>query len=62
MILYVGTKQKSSWSLRPYMALAHAGIPFETKTIILDRPASKAEMLAVNPAGRVPVLRTTARS
>lgn len=56
MILYVGTKQKSSWSLRPYLALAHAGIPFETKTIFLDRPSSKAEIAAVSAAGRVPVL------
>ena len=56
MILYVGTKHKSSWSLRPYLALAHAGIPFETRTIVLDRASSKADIAAVTPAGRVPVL------
>jgi len=56
MILYVGTKQKSSWSLRPFMALAHAGIPFETRTILLDGPTSKAEIAKVSPTGRVPVL------
>jgi glutathione S-transferase len=56
LVLYVGSKRFSSWSLRPYLALAHAGAPFETRTIFLDRPTSKAEIAKVNPAGRVPVL------
>ena len=56
MILYVGTKRVSSWSLRPYLVLAHANAPFETKTIVLDRDDSKANIAKVNPAGRVPVL------
>src|SRR5688572_16245801 len=54
--LYVGNKRYSSWSLRPYLALAHTGAPFETTTILLDRPTTRTEILAVNPAGRVPVL------
>jgi glutathione S-transferase len=56
LTLYVGNKRYSSWSLRPYLALAHTGLAFETKTIMLDRPATKAEILVVNPAGRLPVL------
>jgi len=56
MILHVGTKHKSSWSLRPFMALAHAKIPFETRTIALDTADSRAQISAVTPAGRVPVL------
>ena len=56
MLLYVGTKDKSSWSLRPFLALAHAQIPFETRTIALDRPDTKAQIAAVTPTGRVPVL------
>jgi glutathione S-transferase len=56
LTLYVGSKRYSSWSLRPYLALAHAGATFETKTILLDQPTSKAEIEKVNPAGRVPVL------
>ena len=44
MILYVGTKSKSSWSLRPYMALTEAGAKFETKTIFLDGDESKKEL------------------
>lgn len=56
LTLYVGSKRYSSWSLRPYLALAHTGAAFETSTILLDRPETKANITAVNPAGRVPVL------
>ena len=56
MKLYVGTKRYSSWSLRPYLALAHAGAPFETETILLDRDSTRDAIANVNPAGRVPVL------
>jgi glutathione S-transferase len=56
-LLYVGNKRYSSWSLRPYLALAHTGAPFRTEVIQLDQPDSKRNILAVNPAGRVPALR-----
>lgn len=56
LTLYVGSKRYSSWSLRPYLALAHAGVPFECKTILLDTPTTRDEIAAVNPAGKVPVL------
>ena len=56
LTLYVGNKRYSSWSLRPYLALAHSGLAFDTRLIQLDRPTTKAELLAANPAGRVPVL------
>jgi glutathione S-transferase len=54
--LYVGSKRYSSWSLRPYLALAHTGAAFETTTILLDRATTHDEIAKVNPAGRVPVL------
>jgi glutathione S-transferase len=56
LTLYVGSKRLSSWSLRPYLALAHAGADFTTEVILLDQAETKAKILAVNPAGRVPVL------
>lgn len=56
LTLYVGNKRYSSWSLRPYLALAHTGLAFETKLILLDRPTTRAEIAAVTPAGRLPVL------
>ena len=56
LTLIVGSKRYSSWSLRPYLALAHSGVPFETRTILLDQPDTKANIAAVTPAGKVPVL------
>jgi glutathione S-transferase len=56
LTLHVGNKRTSSWSLRPYLALAHSGLAFECKVILLGGPTMKADILAVNPAGRVPVL------
>ncbi len=54
--LFVGSKRYSSWSLRPYLALVHAGELFDTTTILLDTPTSKSEIAAINPAGLVPAL------
>ncbi|CAN5338015.1 glutathione S-transferase family protein [soil metagenome] len=56
LTLYVGSKRYSSWSLRPYVALAHAGADFTTKTILLDQPDTQARIAAVGPSARVPVL------
>lgn len=56
LTLYVGSKRYSSWSLRPYVAIVHTGLAFDCQTILLDRETSKAEILKVNPAGRLPVL------
>ena len=56
LVLFVGNKNYSSWSLRPYLALAQTGAPFRTETIPLDTPESKRLLLAKNPAGKVPVL------
>lgn len=57
LVLYVGNKNLSSWSLRPYLALAHTGVPFEEVVIRLDRPDTHERILAVSPSGRVPALR-----
>ncbi|HET9625478.1 MAG TPA: glutathione S-transferase family protein [Kofleriaceae bacterium] len=56
LTLFVGSKRYSSWSLRPYLALVHSGLAFDCKTILLDRETTKAEIIHVNPAGKVPVL------
>ncbi len=57
LVLYVGSKNLSSWSLRAYLALAHCGVAFEDLTILLDRPDTAARIRAVSPSGRVPCLR-----
>ena len=56
LTLYVGSKRYSSWSLRPYLALAHAKAPFEAKTILLDQQDTKTNIAKVSESGRVPVL------
>lgn len=56
MKLYIGDYNLSSWSLRPWLALTHGQIPFETEVIPLDRPESKARLAAISPSGRVPAL------
>lgn len=54
--LYIGDKNLSSWSLRPYLALNHAKVPFEEVLIRLNQPDSPAKIGEVSPSGRVPVL------
>jgi glutathione S-transferase len=55
--IVIGDKRKSSWSLRPWLALRHTGAPFTETVVRLDRPTTKAEILARSPSGRVPALR-----
>lgn len=54
--LIIGNKNYSSWSLRPWLLLKQAGIPFTEIRIPLHTPDSKAEILKHSPAGKVPVL------
>ncbi|CCG41094.1 glutathione S-transferase family protein [Magnetospirillum molischianum] len=56
LILVVGTKRFSSWSLRPWLALKATDAPFEEVEIALRQPDSKAEILKWSAAGKVPVL------
>lgn len=55
--LVLGTKNWSSWSLRPYLALRATQAPFEEIVIRLNRPDTRAEILRHSPAGRVPILK-----
>ena len=55
--LVIGNKNYSSWSLRPWMALSMAGIPFNETVIPLDTPDTHRLIAEHSPAGRVPVLR-----
>jgi glutathione S-transferase len=54
--LIIGNKNYSSWSLRPWLAMKVAGIPFEETLISLDAPDFKALVKARSGAGKVPVL------
>mgnify|MGYP006176011279 CR=1 FL=1 len=56
MLLVIGNKNYSSWSLRPWVAMKVHGIAFDEKRILLDRPDTKQEILRHSPAGKVPCL------
>ena len=58
--LYIGNKNYSSWSMRPWVLLQQAQIPFEEVKLRFDSfdPGSSFKMAAhaVNPVGKVPAL------
>ncbi len=54
--LVIANKNYSSWSLRPWMALTMAGLPFDESMILLDTPTTKKEIAEHSGAGRLPVL------
>jgi glutathione S-transferase len=60
MQLYIGNKNYSSWSMRPWVLMKQAGIPFDEVMLKFDsfQPSSefKTAVSAVNPVGKVPVL------
>jgi glutathione S-transferase len=59
MDLYIGNKNYSSWSLRPWLLMKEAGIDFSERPLRLDWAAGspfKTTLLAIAPSGRVPLL------
>lgn len=56
LILYIGDKNLSSWSLRCWLLLRHAGVVFEERMIRLDKPSTPAELADISPSSRVPCL------
>ncbi|HKA87568.1 MAG TPA: glutathione S-transferase [Haliangiales bacterium] len=56
--LVIGNKNRSSWSMRPWVLLTHIGVPFR-ETLLRYHPPSPewlARMPLISPSGRVPVL------
>lgn len=54
--LFIGEKNYSSWSARPWILMREAGIPFTERFVSLRDDDGKAARFARLPAGRVPVL------
>jgi glutathione S-transferase len=58
--LYIGNKNYSSWSMRPWVMLKQAGIAFEEVMVRFDSFAAgssfKKTVNALTPTGKVPVL------
>lgn len=57
LTLVIGNKNYSSWSLRPWLLLRQAQIPFTEIRVPLYRdPDFKRKILRYSPSGKVPVL------
>jgi len=56
LTLVIGNKNYSSWSMRPWIAMKAAGIPFEEVVIPLYLEGSREQILKYSPAGKVPIL------
>jgi glutathione S-transferase len=60
MQLFIGNKNYSSWSMRPWVLMTQAGIAFDEVLLRFDALTAesrfKREVGKVSPAGRVPVL------
>src|SRR6266436_10043105 len=54
--LVIGNKNYSSWSMRPWIAMKVAGIPFEEEVISLDAADFKARVTRISGTGKVPAL------
>lgn len=56
LTLYIGNRNYSSWSLRPWLFLKMNAIPFTEVRIPLYAENSGSEILRVSPSGKVPLL------
>jgi glutathione S-transferase len=60
MQLFIGNKNYSSWSMRPWVLMTEVGIAFDEVLLRFDALTAeslfKSEVGKVSPAGRVPVL------
>jgi glutathione S-transferase len=55
--LVIGTKRWSSWSMRPWLALKHAGVAFDERVIPLRQHGTSEAVAQFSPSGQVPVLK-----
>ncbi|MEM9635906.1 MAG: glutathione S-transferase family protein, partial [Pseudomonadota bacterium] len=55
--LFIGNKNYSSWSFRPWIALKHKGIPFRETLVPFDMENGNPNFKAFSPSMKVPVLK-----
>lgn len=55
--LFIGNKNYSSWSFRPWIAMKHKEIPFQETLVPFDFENSNPEFVAFSPSRKVPVLK-----
>jgi glutathione S-transferase len=56
LTLVIGTRNYSSWSLRPWLLLRHLGLPFTERQYHFDTPEFDSEVPKLSPTRLVPVL------
>ena len=54
--LYIGNKNYSTWSLRSWVLMKAAGIPFREQRLLLDQVDTSARIRAHSPSAKVPCL------
>jgi glutathione S-transferase len=66
LTLLIGNKNYSSWSMRPWVLLKQAGIPFTEQVVRFDSFDTGSQFRQtidrINPVGKVPVLLDTAHA
>ena len=55
-LLVLGSKNYSSWSLRPWLFLRKVGFDFTERVIPFDAPDYQQQIAQVSPSGKVPLL------
>jgi glutathione S-transferase len=56
MLLTMGNKNYSSWSLRPWILMKHVDLAFTERVWALDTPEFARDIALMSPSKRVPVL------
>ena len=56
LTIYLGNKNYSSWSLRPWLVLKRTTVAFEEVVVPLYQPGSRETILKYSPSGRLPAL------
>lgn len=54
--IYIGYRTVSTWSLRGWLPMRKAGVPFDETLVRYRMPAEKAKLLKISPTGKVPYL------
>jgi glutathione S-transferase len=57
LTIYIGNKNYSSWSLRPWLALKQTGLAFKEIVVPIGQPTTRSTILLHSPSGKVPALR-----
>jgi glutathione S-transferase len=55
--LLIANKNYSSWSLRAWLVLRHAGIDFDEQQVLLGQADTRAKIAALSPSGKVPAFK-----